>query len=574
MRRLLSKSAEIILHKFGENGLLIYISILIGTAGGIVAVSLDFSVHLIFHKLFSYFNTFWGFIIPGLGAALSIIFLKYFVKDDQGHGIPGVLFSITRKGGIMRKRDMFSRFISALLTVAAGGSAGLEGPIVFTGSAMGSNLSTLFKLTEKHRIILIGSGTAAGISAIFNAPLTGIVFALEVMLSEWSVKTIIPTSIAAVTATQISRVLLGNTITFKVIFEGMNSVDLLLIILLGIITGFISVLFSRGLEMGESLFKKISSNQIIRALSGGILVGLIFKLTPETLGEGHDYIQQMISGDQSLHKGIFLLCTILILKYFGTIFTLSSGGSGGIFTPSLFLGASAGIIYGNILNLFSLKTLASPHTYSLVGMAGVIAGVLQAPLTGIFLISEVTNGYNLILPLILVSIVSMIISSIFQDGSIYTKQLIKTRNLIRTGSDNRILAELDLQELLETDCTTVTENLILKDLIEEIKKSSRNQFIVISADSKKYLGIIYIHQIRHILFEHQLYNMITVSELMRTDIPIIKKDSSLNQIIPLFEQERYFTLPCIDPDNGQYLGLISKATLFSKYRQELIVQTL
>lgn len=574
MRKVLSESAEKTLHKFGEKGLLIYISIIIGFAGSIAAVVLHYSVHTVFHKLEHYMQSWWGFIVPGAGAALAVIFLKYMVKDRGGHGIPSILYSVTRKGGILRKWDMLSRMVASFLTVASGGSAGLEGPIVFTGSAVGSNISTFFKLTEKHRIILIGAGTAAAISAIFNAPLTGMVFALEVILSEWTVLTIIPVAIASITATQISRLILGEAPAFKTFFEGMGPADLLLTIGLGIITGLISVLFARTLERGETVFEKLLKNPWVRALTGGILVGLIFKLAPQTLGEGHNVVQQMISGDLITKEPILILLMILGMKFIGSVFTLSSGGSGGIFAPSLFLGSTTGLCFGKLLNQFFPGTFAGAQVFALTGMAGVIAGVLQAPLTGIFLITEISNGYGLILPLILVSIVSMLVSSIFENGSIYTKQLIKDNNLIRTGSDNRILAELELSDLLEKDCITVTEDTVLKEFIENIKQSKRNQFIVVAEDSEEYLGIIFLHEVRHILFETELYGMVTVGEMMKTDIEVITNGSPLNVIVDAFEKSSSFTLPVIDAESGKYLGLVSKATLFTKYRQELIVQTL
>ncbi len=574
MRKALSESAEITLHKFGEKGLLIYISIIIGVAGSIAAVVLNLSVHTVFHKLEHFMNSWWGFIVPGAGAALAVIFLKYIVRDKSGHGIPAILYSITRKGGILRKWDMLSKMVASFLTVASGGSAGLEGPIVFTGSAVGSNISTFFKLTEKHRVILIGAGTAAAISAIFNAPLTGMVFALEVILSEWTVLTIIPVSIASITATQLSRLIMGDAPAFKTFFEGMGPFDLLLTVVLGIITGLISVLFSRTLEKGENIFEKLLKNPWVRALAGGIFVGLIFKLAPQTLGEGHNVIQQMISGEAITREPILILLLILGMKFLGSVFTLSSGGSGGIFAPSLFLGSTAGLCFGKLLNQFFPGTFAGAQVFALTGMAGVIAGVLQAPLTGIFLITEISNGYGLILPLILVSIISMLVSSVFENGSIYTKQLIRENNLIRTGSDNRILAELELSDLLEKDCVTVPEDTVLKDFIETIKASRRNQFIVITEDTEEYLGIIFLHEVRHILFETELYNMVTVGEMMRTDIEAISNGSPLNDIVETFENSSSFTLPVIDSETGKYLGLVSKATLFTKYRQELIVQTL
>jgi len=575
MRKTLSYIAEFILHTFGDKGLLIFTSLFVGVFASLFAVALSTAVHQVFHYISPIISGEWyGFLIPGIGAALSIFFLRHVVKDFLGHGIPDVLFSITRKGGILRIWDMFSRMISSFLTVSFGGSAGLEGPIVFTGSAIGSNISTYFHLPEKHRIILVGAGAAAGIGAIFNAPLTGMVFALEILLSEWTPRTIIPVGIATIVSTSLSRLLLGNTIAFSSLFTSMESLDLLFVVLLGVITGIVAMLFSKGLEFGEKFFKKVFfKNEILSALFGGIIVGLFFLISPKSLGEGHNVVNQIINGE--IHPGISAILLLLVMKYLSSISTLSSGGSGGIFAPSLFLGAATGLTFGRILKeLFPSTLISAPETYALIGMSGAVAGILQAPITGIFLILEITSGYELTLPLMLVSIISMMTSNIFEKGSIYTKHLIKNNDLLRTGSDGRILAEIDHDDILETNCEVVEDDLTLRGFIEVIKQSKRNQFIVTDRKNKEYLGIIFLHEIRETVFEISLYDMLTVTDLMNPDIDIIYRNESLEKTMTRFENSSSFTLPVIDPETKQYLGLISKASLFTKYRQELLVQTI
>ncbi|PID27161.1 MAG: chloride channel protein [Candidatus Cloacimonadota bacterium] len=572
MKRLLSSIAEKILHKYGDKGLLFFTSLIIGVLCAMLAVILKQSVHHAYHYLSEYISLPMGFLIPGVGAAISVFFLRKIVKDNMGHGIPDVLLSIVKKGGVLRGWDTFSRMISSFFTVSAGGSAGLEGPIVFTGSAAGSNLATFFNLTDKHRIILIGAGTAAGISAIFNAPLTGMVFALEVMLSEWTSITIIPTAIASITATEISRIMMGNSIAFTTNFTTMGTIDLFPVAILGVFTGFLSVLFIRGLEFGEHKFEKYFKNPILRSFIGGSFVGLLFLIVPKSLGEGHDVVSSLISGFEE--KGIFVVFLLLLFKYLTSISTLSSGGSGGIFAPGLFIGAASGLLFGRIISRFSeYLHFSQPESYALVGMAGLIAGILQAPLTGMFLVLEITDGYSIVLPLILVSIISMITSSIFEQGSIYTRNLISKGDLERTGSDGRILSEIEITEMLELDCPVVKENTLLREFIDVVKTSKRNQFIVVDRKNNKYVGIILIHEVRSIIFETELYDFLTVTELIKTDIEPVKLGDSLKSIVQDFDSSSSFTLPVVD-ENGGYIGLISKATLFTKYRQELLVQSI
>ncbi|MBN1971526.1 MAG: chloride channel protein [Candidatus Delongbacteria bacterium] len=572
MKRIVSYTAESILHRFGEKGLLVTISVIIGLICAILAVLLKESVHYGYEFVKELLDMPMGFLIPGIGALLSVIFLRYFVKDFMGHGIPDVLLSIVKKGGLLKGWDTFSRMVSSFFTVSAGGSAGLEGPIVFTGSAVGSNIATFFNLRENHRIILIGAGTAAAISAIFNAPLTGMVFALEVMLSEWTARTIIPTAIASIVATESSRLMVGNFIAFESPFASMHTTDLIAASVLGVITGLISVAFIRGLDVGEHFFQRFFKNPLLRAFIGGTIVGLLFLIVPKSLGDGHSVVKEIISGFSE--EGIWVVLLLVIFKFFASISTLSSGGSGGIFAPGLFLGASVGLFFGRLINsLPPFLRFSSPESYALVGMAGLIAGILQAPLTGMFLVLEITNGYNFILPLILVSVISMIVSNIFEDGSIYTRHLIEENILERTGSDGRILSELDISEILETDCQVVDESTMLRDFIDVIKGSKRNQFIVTEQRTGKYIGIIFIHEVRQILFETDLYNIITVTELIKTGITPVKTGSSLKEIIDQFEQSNAFTLPVVDKESERYIGLISKATLFTKYRQELLVQS-
>lgn len=572
MRKYLSSTAEFILHRFGESGLLLFMALVIGLAGGIFATVLKTAVHTTFKHIFPYFDKPWGFLIPGIGALLSVLFLRYLIKDKAGHGIPDVIHSITAKGGKMRVWDAISRMISSFLTVSAGGSAGLEGPIAFTGSGLGSNISTYFKLNDKLRTILIGAGASAGIGAMFNAPLAGMVFSLEILLEEWSSRTIIPTAIATIVSTKISRILMGDEVTFQAAFSGMQARDLVACFVLGICTGLVAVAFSRGMEKSEKLFKRSISNPLLRALLGGSLVGLMFMLSPKSLGEGYGVIQQMISG--RLEFGIIFVLTLLGVKILVSIITLSSGGSGGIFAPSLFIGAATGLAFGRILHYW-LPGLhfSSPEAFALVGMSGMIAGILQAPLTGMFLVQEITSGYDLILPLMLVSVVSMITNNIFEDGSIYTKHLKKNKKMSRTGSDGRILFELNLDEILETDCAIVPDNMLLKDFIEVFKQSNRNQYIVINGKTEKFAGVIYFQEIKEFLFETAMYGVVTTADMMKTDMEIVIYGEKLNLTIEKFEKSAAYTLPVIDPVSGKYLGLISKANLFTRYRQELIVQT-
>ncbi|MDH5752365.1 MAG: chloride channel protein, partial [Deltaproteobacteria bacterium] len=379
------------------------LAVLVGLASGLSAVVLSLSVHWIISLFQSMQGNWWLILFPALGAGLSALFLNYILKDKSGHGVPELIRSVSFGGGHVPFDMIYSRLISSFLTVGSGGSAGLEGPIAVSGGAIGSSLGRLFRFNERRRTLLLGYGVAGAVAAIFNAPLTGTVFALEVILGEWTALSILPTIIAAVSATQFSRLVLGNQVAFSHHVVSFGTLDLLAVVVLGVCTGILGVLFQNGLRTVEKVSHKAVKSVWVRAALGGLLVGLAGFFMPSILHDGYLAIQGFLSG----LPGASLLWVggFILLKYLASCITLGSGGSGGVFAPSLVLGSGVGYGFGvSLKTLFPLAAWSLPSAFSLVGMAGMVAGLMHAPLTGMFLVLEITGGYEMVLPLMLVSV--------------------------------------------------------------------------------------------------------------------------------------------------------------------------
>ena len=550
--------------------LLILIAVIVGTFSGLAAVVLNRSLIAMFEWLHHFRHYWWSFIIPAIGAALSALFLDKIVKEGAGHGVPEVIYSVSRYGGLMRFRSSFSRLISSCLTIGSGGSAGPEAPVVMSGAAIGSNIAKFFSLNDRQRVTIVGCGAAGAISSIFNAPIAGMVFSMEIILGEWKAVNIVSIAIASVAGTEISRILQGNQIAFSHRLFNVGHLDIVACIGLAIISAAASIFLTRLLRSMHGVSQKAPFPIWMRAAAGGCAVGIIGIFLPVVLGEGYHPLRTMIEGAYT--QGIGIVTVAVLAKILATSLTLGWGGSGGIFAPCLVIGSLAGLTYHRVLILlWPSVAWVNEGCFALLGMAGLISGMLQAPLTGIFLIIEITGSYEVILPLIIVSVISTTLCHYIEPASFYLKELVEKGQLLRQGTDGSVLSDLSVQELLEKDCLTVKQNMLLRNFINIIKKSHRNYFPVEDEKTGHFLGIIHLDDIRPYLFNPLMYDAVILEQMMDTNIEVVYLDDDLSEVLRTMDANRVFSMPVIA--DKKFIGMISKATLLDKYRKELMVQT-
>ena len=550
--------------------LLILIAVIVGSCSGLAALALNRSLIAMFEWLHHLRGYWWAFLLPAAGAAISSIFLEKFVKEAAGHGVPEVIYSVSRYGGLLRMRSSFSRLISSCLTIGSGGSAGPEAPVVMSGAAIGSNIARFFALNDRQRVTLVGCGAAGAISSIFNAPIAGLVFTVEVILGEWSAINIIPIAIASVAGTEISRLLQGNQIAFEHVRFDIAFIDIMACIGLAVLCAGTSVTLTRLLKGMGRTAGSITAPLWLKAAGGGCVVGLIGMLMPEVLGEGYHYIQAMIGGTFSTGLGFVALA--VIAKMAATAFTLGWGGSGGIFAPCLVIGSLTGLVFHRaMVAIWPQVDWVAEGCFALLGMAGLVSGMLQAPLTAIFLVVEISGGYEVILPLILVSAVSTTLCHYLEPASYYLKELVERGHLLRPGTDARVLTDLSVSELLETDCICVRQDMVLREFIRILKQSHRNHFPVEDAQTGQFLGMIHLDDLRPYLFNPAIYDAVFLDQIMDRSVLTVNLDDDVSEVLRQMDVYNLFSMPVVS--NGKYVGMVSKATFLDKYRKELMVQS-
>jgi len=550
---------------------LVLLSVVVGLISGLSAVGLRSAVHELFHLLAGLREGWVGCLLPAGGALLGVVIVAVMFREPPGHGVPQVIRAVCRRGGGMRKRGMLSLWLGSLINVSAGGSAGLESPIVYSGATIGSTIGGLCGLDERRRSVLLACGVAGGISAIFNAPLTGMIFAMEVVLVEWSALSIVPIIICSVSATELSRLILGSSeATFKPEAFSMGVHDLAICILLGLVAGVSSTALSRGVDLVHAASRKLPRGRFLAPLLGGLAVGVVGLTAPEAIGEGYDTVQQAIG--TGFEQGLWLCLGLAAAKLIATSLTLGSGAPGGVFAPCLVLGALLGSAFHRATQAIAPADLGvgSAQSYALVGMAGLVAGVMQAPLTGIILVMEVTGGYDAILPLMIVSVLSLLVARRFDRYGIYTKELAATGDLLRPGTDRRILSEISLREVLDEEVQVITEDQTLSQVIEVVKSSSRNHFPVVDPETGEFAGLFELNSVRELIFDPGLASVTLVSTVMDVDPPTVALDASLTEAVQIFEEEGVWVLPVLD--GRKFEGLLSKSSLFDHYRHELSAQ--
>lgn len=581
MKELITKISNLRTKYLTDTQFLSIISVLVGITIGIVAAIIKNAVHGIQEFLktdtIQSFQHYAYFAYPLFGIFLAVLFTRFVIRKRVGHGIPSVLYAISEDKGKIRKHNMFSSIISSALTVGFGGSVGLEGPTVATGSAYGSYYGSLFHFSYKNRVILLGAAAAGAMAAIFKAPITAIVFAVEVIMIDLTAASLIPLLLASIAAVLTSYYVMGPDVLYHFeLKEKYEMSDLPLFAILGVITGLVSVYFTKVYIWIQEFFDKQKS-WLTRLLMGGVILGVLVFIFPALYGEGYEVINEALSGNytyvndfsffnefQGTHYLIIFLILVILFKVVATSVTFGAGGVGGIFAPTLFIGANTGLVFAIGAQLLGYDVTVA--NFVLVAMAGAISGNLQAPLTAIFLIAEITGGYQLFVPLMLVATISYLTTRLFTKNSVYTIQLARRGHLMTHHTDNNIIKLLDLNDLIEKNFVPVNIDQDLGDLVQVITNSNRNVFPVID-DDKKLKGIITMPDIRKIIFKPELYKTTKVADLMFIPDIIIEADEPMAEIVQKFRNTGIYNLPVVQ--NGTYIGFISRANIFSSYRKLL-----
>ncbi|MCH5223746.1 MAG: chloride channel protein [Muribaculaceae bacterium] len=568
----------------GERSFVVLLSLVVGIICGFAAQLLKYLIHVIAHALTSHFSettvNWLNLVYPVVGIFIVTILLKYMVKDNISHGVTKVLYAISRRKSRLKKKNMYSSLIASSITIGFGGSVGAEGPIVFTGAAIGSNIGKAFRMSPRILMLLVGCGAAAGIAGIFRAPIAGMLFTLEVLMIDLTGATVMPLLISSITGATVAYVLEGyNAEFFFSQSEPFQIRNIPYTLLLGIFCGLISFYFTKVMFMMESMFHRLKKKYLKIGVGGIIMAALIF-LIPPLYGEGYEAINQLLEGDYSkIVDGTFFyfdrenvwmiagfIAAIVLMKAFATSATNGAGGVGGTFAPSLFVGAMAGFLFAFFFNIIFDGAGISNKNFTLLGMAGVMSGVMHAPLMAIFLTAEMTGGYDLFLPLLIVSTLSYMTIKVFLPYSIYTMRLAKEGDLITHEKDKAVLTLLKVENVIERDFKSVSPDMNLKEVVDIIAKSHRNLFPVVDKDGTL-LGIVLLDDIRNIMFRTDLYKKMHVSRFMSMPPAKIEVNMPMENVMHLFDKTHAWNLPVVN--NGKYVGFVSKSKIFNSYRRVL-----
>lgn len=573
--------------KIKEKQFILILSFLVGIFTALAAFILKELIHWIEKFLTDNFNVteanYLYLVYPVVGIFLAGLFVRHVVKDDISHGVTKILYAISRRQGRIKKHNVWTSIIASSITIGFGGSVGGEAPIVLTGSAIGSNLGSAFKMEQRTLMLLVGCGAAGAIAGIFKAPIAGLVFTLEVLMIDLTMASLLPLLISSVTAATVSYVLTGTGAMFKFHLDQVFLLERIpYVIMLGIFCGLISLYFTRAMNAVEGVFGKLKRPYQKLAL-GGIMLSILIFLFPPLYGEGYDTINLLLNGSSNAEWGtvmnnsffygngnllLIYLLLIILTKVFASSATNGGGGCGGIFAPSLYLGCIAGFVFSHFSNQFNFAAFLPEKNFALMGMAGVMSGVMHAPLTGVFLIAELTGGYDLFLPLLIVSVSSYLTIIIFEPHSIYSMRLAKKGELITHHKDKAVLTLMKVENVVEKDFVTVHPNMDLGELVKAISSSQRNIFPVTDQNGVL-IGIVTLDGIRNIMFRQELYHRFNVGKLM-TSIPArLYVTDNMEQVMRTFDETNAWNLPVVD-EEGRYMGFVSKSKIFSSYRQVLV----
>lgn len=572
------------LKHLGERGFLTLLSIVIGVLAGMAAVVLKNTVRFtedLVHRLVSNeVHNYIYFAMPIVGIFLAVVLIKYVIRSEVRHGIPTVLYSISKRKGDIRRHNLYSSVITSALTVGFGGSVGLEGPTVATGTAWGSWIAKVFRLNYKNTILMLACACAGAMAAIFKAPIAAIVFAVEVIMIDLTVFSLVPLLLASSTAVVTSYLFLGQDVLYPfTVVEAFALADLPYYIALGIVTGFVSVYFTKMYLFIAGIFEKFKNSRM-RLVVGGVSLGALIFLFPALYGEGYESINECLAGDlnylfdnslfyslrEEMWAAMLLIVAVILLKIVATSVTFGAGGVGGIFAPTLFMGVNTGMLFSLLISRLGIRDLNS-NNFALIGMAGLIAGVLHAPLTGIFLIADISGGYKLFVPLMITATFAYLIVRAFTPNSVYHIQLAKRKELLTHDKDANVLQLMQVKNLIETDFEVLAPDATLRTLTEAITRAHRDLFPVVDAEGTM-VGMVKMDDVRTMIFKHELYDTVKISELMYMPEFFIDPNDSMEIVTAKFESSGRYNLAVIE--NGKYIGFISRARVFTRYRKQII----
>ena len=571
-------SGEITNFRMSEHTFMVVIAVIIGVLGGFGAIllryairffqaiffgswnySLNFALHLNwYHKLFA----------PAIGGLIIGPVVYYFSREAKGHGVPEVMESLILKAGAIRPRVIVAKVFASAVCIGSGGSAGREGPIVQIGSGLGSALGQFFKTNVTQIRTFVACGTAAGIAAAFNAPIAGALFAVEIILGDFGISQFSPIVVSSVAATVVSRHFLGDFSAFKIPhYELVSVYEMIPYVILGSLSALVALLFINLLYKAEDIFDNLSIQPVLKPVIGGLIIGAIGILYPQIFGVGYDTISMTLN-DQMVW---YFLLFLIFMKIVATSITLGSGGSGGVFAPSLFIGATLGGLIGNIVHYISPMHTANPGAYALVGMGAVAAGAMHAPITSILIIFELTNDYKIILPLMISCIISVLITTRLKKDSIYTLKLSRKGINIFKGHEVNVLHSLSVSKIINTDYVKIPADTPLHDLLDLIVNSYHTNFFVVD-NKNKLLGEITIHDLRKIIYDSKyLENILVAYDLMKPIKRFFTIADTLDNVLKAFGDMNTDELPIVDDKSEErIIGTVSKNDLIEKYNQEIL----
>lgn len=574
-----------------EKQFVLILSFVVGILTALAASLLKFLIEYIKEFLTENFDTTganWLYLVyPVIGIFLTGLFIRYVVKDDISHGVTKILYAISRRQSRIKRHNTWSSLLASSITIGFGGSVGAEAPIVLTGSAIGSNLGSIFKMEHRTLMLLVGCGAAGAVSGIFKAPIAGLVFTLEVLMIDMTMGSLVPLLISCVTAATVSYILTGTSAMFEFHMDEPFLMERIpAVMLLGILCGLVSLYFTRTMNWIEGIFRKYS-NPYVKLMIGGSMLSVLIFLFPSLYGEGYDTIHMLLNGtnthdwDMVMNNSIFYgyggllllyLALVVLFKVFATSATNGGGGCGGTFAPSLFLGCITGFVFAHFCNGYDMSPVVSDDipekNFALLGMAGVMSGVMHAPLTGVFLIAELTGGYDLFLPLMMVSVSAYLTIMIFEPHSIYSMRLAKKGELLTHHKDKAMLTLMNIESVVETDFEKVAPDMDLGEMVKVISKARRNLFPVVDARGVL-LGIVILDDIRNIMFRQELYHRFYVSRFMTSPPARINIEDSMEEVMKKFDDTKAWNLPVVDKE-GKYRGFLSKSRILNSYRQMLV----
>ena len=571
-----------LLSQVSEQNIVLVLSLMVGVVSSLAAVILKNAVFYT-HRLLqdaipkTEFNYLY-LAFPIIGITLTVLFIRFFVKDDLSHGVTKILYAIGRNHGKIKRHHTYSSLVSSTLTVGFGGSVGLEAPIALTGSAIGSQLGSVFHLNQKSLILLTACGTSAAVAAIFNAPIAGMLFAIEILMLDMTASSLLPLLVSVVTATSFSYLFLGKDIMFNEIPSDLDYAmkNLVWYVILGLLTGLMSVYFVRTNDWVSRSFKRVRK-PVFKILIGGTILSLLIFVFPTFFGEGYDMLASIMNGKGEVVFNnsplymlqfsditlLLFLLALLLLKPFATAFTNAAGGIGGVFAPSLFVGGVTGFILITFCNRF-LGLDLSVINFTLAGMAGVMGSIMKAPLMAIFLIAEISGGYQLLIPLILCTVSSYILFYSFEKYSVYTKPLAQQGDLITHDKNKQALTQLKVTDFIANDFVCIHPNATLYDLTKVIEQSKRNIFPMVDEKGIFY-GLVILDDVRHLIFHPENYDK-QVDEYAFVPKESVLPEESMFSVVRKFETSGNYNIPVID-ESGKYHGFISRANVYTKYRE-------